>query len=175
MSETQLTASRVLPVGPIALPRRRTVIETPPEGRILQIQARHGAQLDAERLAFLADGDATALRQIAPGQWVVVADRPIASAEVTAVAARLAEVAHVFDIGPGRVRLRLTGTDVVEVLAPHVVVDLTTPRGFPVGRSTATLFGHVSVWLTRLAENAFEIVAPRSFAVAVLEDLTGAH
>lgn len=174
MSETQLAASRVLPVGPIALAHRRTVIETPPEGRILQIQARRGARLDAASLAFLADGDPAALREIAPGQWVVVADRPIASSEVAAAAARLAEVAHVFDIGPGRVRLRLTGVDVVEVLVPHVVVDLTT-RGFPVGRSTATLFGHVSVWLTRLAEDIFEIVAPRSFAVAVLEDLTGAR
>jgi heterotetrameric sarcosine oxidase gamma subunit len=61
---------------------------------------------------------------------------------------------------------------VVDHLATHVVVDLTL-RAFPVGRTVATLCGHVSVWLTRLGETAFEIVAPRSVAADLHGELTG--
>lgn len=172
MSETRLPAEPAFPTAAIDLAHRRVRVSAPPEGRVLQIQARRGAVLDAARLGVLAAGDGDALREFAPGQWAVVADAPIGSAEVAAAAAALAEVAHVFDIGPGRVRLRLDGADVVDHLAAHVVVDLTL-RAFPVGRTVATLCGHVSVWLTRLGDTAFEIVAPRSFAADLHGELTG--
>lgn len=174
MSEFQPKNETALPAAAIDLAHRRVRVTAPPEGRVLQIQARRGMILDGARLGFLAAGEAAALREFAPGQWAVVADAPIAGDEVAAATEALADVAHVFDIGPGRVRLRLDGEDAADHLAAHVVVDL-APRAFPVGRTVATLCGHVAVWLTRLEANAFEIVVPRSYAADLHGELTGRH
>ena len=66
-------------------------------------------------------------------------------------------------LGESRVRLRLGGTHIFDVLGACVAVDWDAPHSAP-GRAVQTGFHHVPVLLLRRAANACDLLAPRSFA-----------
>jgi methylglutamate dehydrogenase subunit D len=63
----------------------------------------------------------------------------------------------------GRVRLRMTGARVPDVLSACVAVDWLSPAAAP-GRAVHTSFHRVPVLLLRTAADACDLLVPRSFA-----------
>lgn len=152
-----------LAAGPTGL-RAGTVTLTPlPEGRVLQVVARRGATVAPERLAALGDGGPAAVRPNGPGQWLVVGEPPLDPGTIPTLAGTLADVATVFDLGHGRVRLRVEGPGAAGLLATGTGMDLSA-RALPVGAGAPTLFGHLAVHLTKLGPESYELVVARSFA-----------
>ena len=63
----------------------------------------------------------------------------------------------------GRVRLRMAGPRLLDVLASCVAIDWFTPEAAP-GRAIQTGFHRVPVLLVRQREHECDLIAPRSFA-----------
>ena len=84
--------------------------------------------------------------------------------------AGMALVENVGLAGKRRARILVGGTAVRRMLAKGVGLDL-HPDLFAVGRSAATMIGHLSVLLTRTGTDDYEILVTRSFAEALWDDL----
>lgn len=69
--------------------------------------------------------------------------------------------------------LALSGEDARAVLARLTPVDL-RDAAFPVNATARTLIGHMTASLTRVGENAWEIMVFRSMAATLVHDLTRA-
>lgn len=145
-----------------------------PEGHILHVMARSGRDLASGHLAALGDRDPQAIRPLGPGQWLVVGNRVLSPDEIRAKAAVLGDLASLFDGSHGRVRIVLEGSGAADRLATGSGVDLRS-EAFPVGQSAATLFRHIAVHITRVADETFEMLVARSFAQSLWEELGGAH
>lgn len=123
-------------------------------------------------LAFGAEGAAVAgtlalmpaghVRTVGPGEWLVVTDGPAHSPDI--------DGAMVVNQSHGRTLFRLSGPDAVAILMRGVAVDL-AGGALPAGASASMAFGHLSINLTRLAEDSFELVVGRSFAESLYHDL----
>jgi sarcosine oxidase subunit gamma len=170
MVETVLAPATALAHAPVDLPSRRVRLTPLAEGHVLQVVARHGATVPAERLAALGDGGSHAVRPNGPGQWLLVGDAALSFDEGRARAAAITDLAHVFDQSHGRLRIGLDGPGAEDLLATGIGVDL-AHAAFPVGTSVNALFRHVSVHLTRTGADAFELVVPRSFAADLWHEL----
>ena len=140
-----------------------------PEGDVLQVLAAPDAGDLAPALAAWAFNTDFAVRPLGPGQWLVIA--PSASpAHADQLRGIFAGQAAVFDQGHGRVRIAVSGVAVADMLAKGTAVDLDV-AAFPSGQSATTLLGHVSVQLTRVAPDGFELLVLRSFARDVWDSL----
>lgn len=179
MAETVLTQLPALPFAPARLDARGVGLSARPEGHVLQVIARRGVTIAADRLADLGDGGPHAVRVLAPGaeapgQWLIVGDGVLTPDAVRARASAIADVAHLTDLSHARVRIGVEGVDAEDLLATGIGID---PREatFPVGASASMLFEHLSIHLTRTGGQAFEIVVARSFATSLWDALTGHH
>lgn len=136
---------------------RGVTVTALPEGHVVLLLAKAGAPVPA------VEG----LRPAGPGQWFLVGDVPLTEDGMTALAARLPDVA-LSDQSHGRVRVAVAGPQAVAMLAKGTAVDL---ERMEVGHSATTLIGPLGVHLTRTGEMAFELMVLRSFAAALWHDL----
>ncbi|GAJ93789.1 sarcosine oxidase subunit gamma [Agrobacterium sp. SHOUNA12C] len=144
-------------------------LEPLPEGHLLHVM---GA-IDAEGLAgrFQAtELEASTIRSTGYRQWFIAGDDPLPPSRLAALSSTLQGSAFVSDQSHGRVRIGLSGPQAAELLARGTAVDL-HPSAFPEGRSAVTLFGHISLQLTRTGVDSFELTVLRSFAEALYEEL----
>jgi sarcosine oxidase subunit gamma len=111
-----------------------------------------------------------AVRPVSPAQWFIVDDKPMDDEEFRGVCERLQPRAVGVDQSHGRVRIRIQGRAVERVLAKGTAVDL-SPTAFAVGQSATTLIGHIAAHVTRVADDAFEIIVLRGFAESLWDDL----
>jgi sarcosine oxidase subunit gamma len=133
---------------------------------IFSVLAHAGQEQDVG-LALKAAPD-IAPRFCGPAEWLAVS----LTAGSETVAGHLSEIsgASVVDQSDGKVLMAISGPSVRQILAKSVAVDL-HPNAFAQGHSANMLFGHVAVNLARSGPDAFEIIAPRSFAGSVYEEL----
>ncbi len=116
----------------------------------------------------------------APGQRVSAGDaacqwfgRETALLIGVAPDAGLAVHAGLSDQSDAWAAVSVSGTAVEAVLARLLPIDVRL-AAFPVGHAARTLCQHVSVAVTRVSEDRFEILAFRSMAGTVVHDLTDA-
>ncbi|WP_107676410.1 sarcosine oxidase subunit gamma family protein [Agrobacterium sp. LAD9] len=141
-----------------------------PEGHVIHVLGKPcGAAIDAT-LALLGDGSPGAVRAAGPGQWFIVGNTAKNHAELAALLDALQPSAFGVDQSHGRVRMLVNGSMVERVLAKGTAVDLSLAV-FPVGRATTTLIGHIAAHITRVDDDAFEIMVLRSFAASLWDDL----
>ncbi|KQT64007.1 MULTISPECIES: sarcosine oxidase subunit gamma family protein [unclassified Aureimonas] len=159
-----------LPQAPLGGPGSALVLAALPEGHVLQALAEPAADDVSTRLAGIGDGGPFAVRPLSPGQWFVVGDAPLSPAALTERASGIADVAALSDQSSGRVRIALRGPAAEAVLSRGTAVDVSR-MAFPIGRSAQTLFGHIGIHLTRVGEDAFELMVLRSFATSLWEEL----
>jgi methylglutamate dehydrogenase subunit D len=76
-------------------------------------------------------------------------------------------------LGEGRVRFRMTGAAVPNVLAACVALDWFSPAAAP-GRALQTSFHRVPVLVLRTAASACDLLVPRSFARSLADWLADA-
>ncbi|WP_394690891.1 sarcosine oxidase subunit gamma family protein [Hoeflea sp.] len=146
-------------------------IEAMPEGHVIHVLAGNGAEDLAPFLAQHAPEQVQfAVRAVSPGQWFIAGDKPLSHLEVTALISTLAPKADCVDQSHGRVRIRVSGAKVEQMLAKGTAVDL-APVAFPVGHATTTLVGHIAAHITRTDADCFEIIVLRGFAETLWEDL----
>jgi sarcosine oxidase subunit gamma len=107
------------------------------------------------------------VRWAGPDQYVVIGHDTLHAG----LRSQLAGLASLSDQSHGRVVIRIEGAKARAVLAKGTPVDL-DPREFPVGKSALTQLAHVGVHLTRVGENAFELLVFRGFAEGFWEWLT---
>ncbi len=134
-----------------------------PEGHVLQVLGSHGVDDIGSLLLEISDGADHTVRTAGPGQWFVVGDRSLSVQEFLAIESRLEGKAALVDQSHGRVRIWVSGRQVEAMLAKGTAVDL-DERSFKAGQTALTLVGHISVHLTRIAPDGFEILVLRSFA-----------
>lgn len=141
-----------------------------PQGHVLQVLGAAGCGDMRPALMQLGEGGPTAVRTSGPGQWLMVGASARSDAEIAELEASLGGMAVLVDQSHGRVRIAVCGEAVETVLAKGTGVDLCL-AAFPIGRSVMTLLGPISIHMTRTDADAFEIIAPRSFAEHVWDDL----
>jgi len=117
---------------------------TPPDGP---------ARAAAGDVAFVATG---------PGAWLAV-DESGRAGWAAGLAGELEGLASVSDQSDGYVAVRLEGPAVRDVLVKGVFLDL-HPQAFPVDAVAATTLAHMGVILWRRHEEAFDLLAFRSYA-----------
>jgi sarcosine oxidase subunit gamma len=136
---------------------------------IVQADGWHGSVADFEASLSLQLGsalpasvgqtiDAGGCRviRIAPRRFWLVGD-PHASLSIDP------ELGCLISLREGRVRLRMAGSRLLDVLASCVAVDWLAPEAAP-GRAIQTGFHRVPVLLLRQGEQECDLLAPRSFA-----------
>jgi sarcosine oxidase subunit gamma len=144
----------------------------PPEApAILHVLASRGTRDSvAEKLGKLAASGRFILRTAGPDKWLVLGPAAETSPLMSELQQALGDTASLLDQSDGRVLFELSGSEAREALAKGTGVDL-DPSVFPVGQSAITAFGHVTVHLTRSAEDAYELIVMRSYAETLWEML----
>ncbi|ENN85432.1 sarcosine oxidase gamma subunit [Rhizobium freirei PRF 81] len=164
-----LSVRKAVLTGKPALQGPGIRLEVLPEGHLLHVMGAITAN-DLERhLSALGIKD-TAVRPAGYRQWFVVGSERLSDALVRDLAGALAGSAFVSDQSHGRVRVGVSGPLAAELLSRGTAVDL-HPSVFPEGRAAMTLFGHISVQVTRIAAHGFELTVLRSFAESLYEEL----
>jgi sarcosine oxidase subunit gamma len=102
----------------------------------------------------------------APGRYLIAGNQGDLAQRVEA--ALPSGDAAVTDLSHGRAILRLEGGDAAAILQTSVLLDLARVA-FPPGRVAETPIHHVNVLIHRHSETAFEVWAPRSFALSLAE------
>jgi sarcosine oxidase subunit gamma len=104
---------------------------------------------------------------LAPGEWLIAAGAPAAGAAAGAAGA-LVDVSH------GRTVLRLSGSDVRELLAQGCALEL-DGAAFAPGRCAQTAIARIPVLLHRAGEDAvFDLYCARSYSQSLWQWLTAA-
>ncbi|KUM28532.1 sarcosine oxidase subunit gamma [Mesorhizobium loti] len=78
------------------------------------------------------------------------------------------ELGYSVFLGEGRVRLRMDGMRLPEILSKCIAVDWLSPAAAR-GRAWQTAFHHLPVLLLRTAETACDLFVPRSFAKSLAD------
>ena len=167
MSDVRLSSSPAL-AGKIPIDTPLISVKALAEGCVVHVLSKAGTDV-ATTLSRWAGADRS-VRAAAPDQWFIVGDTPLAHAELRALFDQLPPDATGVDLSHGRVRIGISGPMVERVLAKGTGVDLALSV-FPVGHSTTTLSGHISVHITRTAQSAFELMVMRGFAESLWDDL----
>jgi sarcosine oxidase subunit gamma len=168
MAEPGTLLRPALPEGPVEHHGAR--IAARPTGHVIQVLEAAGVGDLRGVLTPLAETP-HALRRAGPDGWYLVGDKPWSRATLAEAEARLGDRAALVDQSHGRVRVSLTGPGCRRLLATGTAVDLSDGT-FPVGSATETLFGHVGIHLTRVGEEAYEILVGRTFALTLWDELT---
>lgn len=162
MADTQLIARHPLAESAthgIEMPgaNHLELVET---ARIHAVLAFKGQESKVSAVA--AQLPAGMFRNVGPGEWLIVSADPSQVAEIAG--------AMVVDQSNGRTLFRLTGPDAIRILMKGVGIDI-AGGGFPVGASSTTAFGHLTINLARVESTNFEIIGMRSFAESLHHDL----
>lgn len=164
MSKYRVTLRPALE-GKQPIQRNGISLEARPEGTLLHLLARASAR---ELAGFPGHATGLSLRPVSPGQWFAVGDTALPHGDLKALAASLKPEADIVDQSHGRIRILVRGPMATRVLAKGTAVDLAV---LPVGQSTTTLFGHIAAHMTRLEEDAFELIVLRGFAESLWDEL----
>ncbi|MGZ9723551.1 sarcosine oxidase subunit gamma [Rhizobium miluonense] len=144
-------------------------LEALPEGHLLHVMGAITSEEIASHL--LAAGlKESSVRPAGYRQWFIAGNEQLAKPIRQALADALAGRAFISDQSHGRIRIHVSGLDAVALLNKGTAVDL-YPVNFPEGSSAMTLFGHISIQLTRTGGNDFELTVLRSFAQSLYEEL----
>ncbi len=143
-------------------------LDVPRAVAIASVMAMEGEE--ASVTAGLAASGDISVRFAGPGEWLALSRSETPDSLERALSLLLAETAYVFEQSDGRVVFRLSGPNVRRILAKGIATDL-HPGSFEIGTSSNVLCGHIGVNLARTGENEFELIAMRSFAVALFDDL----
>lgn len=114
-----------------------------------------------------ADGSVAAL-SVGPGRWLIVGDE----AAVSSLPAPSEDAAAITDLSGGRAVLTLAGPNAVRTLMKGTAVDL-DPGQFTSGSVAATALQRMPAVIWR-GGDAYDVIVPRSYAVAMLEWLQAA-
>ncbi|NTJ62322.1 sarcosine oxidase subunit gamma [Agrobacterium rhizogenes] len=164
-----LPTSKPVLAGKAVLQGGTIRLEAQPEGHLLHVM---GATTSEEIVTHLL---AAGLRQssVRPAgyrQWFIAGNEQLAESQRQALADALTGRAFICDQSHGRIRILVSGLNAARMLNKGTAVDL-HPSSFPEGGSAMTLFGHISVQLTRTGMNDFELTVLRSFAESLYEEL----
>lgn len=130
-------------------------------GRAGEVEARLGAPLPPPGRVVPVEGGR--LLWAGPGRaWLLGRAAP-----------DLSGLAAVVEQGDGIACVLLEGEAAREVLARLVPLDL-RDRAFPEGVTARTLLNHMAVTLTRVAPDAWEVLAMRSMAATLVRELAEA-
>ncbi|MBZ9909387.1 MULTISPECIES: sarcosine oxidase subunit gamma family protein [Mesorhizobium] len=139
-----------------------------PEGTLIHILGKPGAENLTATLQGLFGGEANRIRTFGPGQWLVVRDEPTSRSDMQALFERLDTRAFAVDQTHGRIRIEVAGRAVQSLLAKGTAIDL---NAVAVGQSAMTLMGHISVHITRVALNRFELIVLRGFGQSLWDEI----
>ena len=81
------------------------------------------------------------------------------------------ELGGVVSLSEGRLRLRMTGSRLFDVLASCVAIDWSSPRA-ATGCAVQTGFHHVPVFILRTGDTQCDMIVPRSFARSLSDWMT---
>ena len=81
------------------------------------------------------------------------------------------ELCSVVSLSEGRLRLRMTGSRLFDVLASCVAIDWSSPRA-ATGSAVQTGFHHVPVFILRTGDTQCDMIVPRSFARSLFDWMT---
>jgi sarcosine oxidase subunit gamma len=168
MSEFRITRRTAL-AGRPAVVCAGINIEVLPEGTVFHLLANPASDAMASLRAD-ASSFGLSLRAVAPGQWFVIGEKLLSHAELKALEMRLKPKVDIVDQSHGRVRILVRGPMAVRVLAKGTAVDLAL-SAFPVGHASTTLIGHIAAHVTRIDQDAFELIVLRSFAESLWDEL----
>ena len=140
------------------------------EGYVVQVLENPGCGDITAFLGKLTNSAAYAVRPAAPGQWFLIGKETMPQEQMTTLLKALSPHAAGVDQSHGRIRIGIEGPMVERVLAKGTGVDIDL-AAFAVGHATTTLIGHISAHITRVGEQAFEIMVLRGFAESLWDDL----
>jgi len=144
-------------------------LEALPEGHLLHVMgATTSEEIAAQLLA--AGLKESSVRPAGYRQWFVTGNHHLSDMHLRSLSDALAGRAFICEQSNGRIRMRVSGRGAIRMLNKGTAVDL-HPSNFPEGGSAMTLFGHISVQLTRTGMDDFELTVLRSFAEALYEEL----
>ncbi|WP_168879786.1 sarcosine oxidase subunit gamma family protein [Rhizobium sp. P28RR-XV] len=155
--------------GKAVLQGKTIRLEALPEGHLLHVM---GATTTEEIKAHLlaAGAGESSVRPAGYRQWFIAGGDQFSVVHLRALSETLAGCAFISDQSHGRVRIRVSGLNAAQVLNKGTAVDL-NPSAFPVGSTAMTLFGHISMQLTRTGSDDFELTVLRSFAESLYEEI----
>jgi sarcosine oxidase subunit gamma len=149
----------------------RVALRLPEAPAILHVLASRGkCGSVAEKLGRMAAAGSFSLRAAGPDKWLALAPAAEAFRLMAELRNELAGSASLLDQSDGRVLVELSGSEAREALAKGTGVDL-DPNVFPVGHSTVTAFGHLTVHLARTGAGTYELIVTRSYAEALWDML----
>lgn len=157
--EGHLAAHGAIGSNHLSIPRTRA---------LWSVLAHGGYEAAAAVGAALSAIAGASVRICGPQEWLVVTDAAQA-ADVDAVLTSIPG-ASVVEQSAGRTVLVLSGPDIRGLLAKGTAVDL-HPQVFAVGQSTNAQVFHASGNLARVADETYELVVMRSFALFVFEEI----
>jgi sarcosine oxidase subunit gamma len=160
MSDTAIKTAR--PGLSLRLPDAPAILHV-----LTSFSERDGVTKELEKLA---ERSRFSLRAAGPGKWLALAAASEAGLLAEELRKTLGDRASLLNQSDGRVLIELAGGAAREALAKGTGVDL-DPSVFPIGHSTTTAFGHVSVHLTRAAADVYELIVMRSYAHTLWETL----
>lgn len=140
-----------------------------PEGHLLHVMGATTTEGLKAHLSTAGVKD-SAVRPAGYRQWFIAGNDALPNALVQDLSNALAGSAFVSDQSHGRVRIGISGLRAAELLSKGTAVDLHL-AAFPKGRTAMTLFGHISVQVTRTGTGDFELTVLRSFAESLYEEL----
>lgn len=144
-------------------------LEALPERHLLHVMGTTTREeIEAHLLA--AGLKESSVRPAGYRQWFIAGNDRLSDIHLRALTGALAGRAFICDQSHGRIRIRVSGLNATRVLNKGTAVDL-HPSAFPVGSTAMTLFGHISIQLTRTGTDDFELTVLRSFAESLHEEL----
>lgn len=149
---------------------RQVTLEASPAGTVLQVVFARPGEVGDERLRAVAALAGLSVRVSPPLQAWLVGESAMPGEAVRTVAAALGAGATVIDQSHGRTRIALTGPGARRVLSAGTAVDV-SDRAFPVDASAETLFAAIPVTVTRVADERYELLVGRSFALSLWHEL----
>ncbi|MER8874294.1 sarcosine oxidase subunit gamma [Mesorhizobium sp. M0814] len=138
------------------------------EGNLIHVLGKPGGEDLAAALRDLCGDEANKVRTFGPGQWLVVKDEPTSRADLQALFERLGTRVFAVDQTHGCIRIEVAGRAVQSLLAKGTAIDL---DAMAVGQSAMTLMGHISVHITRVALNRFELIVLRGFGQSLWDEI----
>jgi sarcosine oxidase subunit gamma len=139
-----------------------------PEGTLIHILGKPGGEDLTGLLQGVFGADANRVRSFGPGQWLVVKDEATGHADLLAAFEKLGAQAFAVDQTHGRIRIEVSGHAVTSVLAKGTAVDF---EALAIGQSAMTMFGHISVHLTRCASDRYELAVLRGFGQSLWDEI----
>lgn len=144
-------------------------LEALPEGHLLHVMGAATVEGLEAHLSAAGIKD-SGVRPAGYRQWFIAGNEALPHALVQDLSNALAGNAFVSDQSHGRVRIGVSGLRAAELLSKGTALDLHL-AAFPQGRTAMTLFGHISVQVTRTGTGDFELTVLRSFAESLYEEL----